>query len=36
MNISLFERMAKGGVTAHMLDTQHRMHPAIAAFPSRE
>jgi superfamily I DNA and/or RNA helicase len=35
MSISLFERMAKAGVTAHMLDTQHRMHPAIAAFPSR-
>jgi len=34
LNISLFERLANAGITAHMLDTQHRMHPAIAAFPS--
>ncbi|KOO25784.1 tRNA-splicing endonuclease positive effector [Chrysochromulina tobinii] len=32
--ISLFERMLRAGVPAYLLDTQHRMHPSLASFPS--
>ena len=34
LQISLFERMLRAGVPAYLLDTQHRMHPSLAAFPS--
>jgi DNA polymerase III delta prime subunit len=32
---SLMERLWRAGWFGHLLDTQYRMHPAIAAFPSR-
>ena len=32
---SLFERMLARGIRAYMLKVQYRMHPAIAAFPSK-
>jgi len=32
---SLFERLLRMGARCCLLDTQYRMHPAIAAFPSR-
>lgn len=32
---SLMERLWRAGWSGHLLDTQYRMHPAIAAFPSR-
>lgn len=31
---SLFARLADGGYSTHLLDTQYRMHPALSAFPS--
>ena len=34
LGTSLFERLANAGVPTHLLDTQYRMHPALAAFPS--
>ena len=34
LNQSLFERLNKCGVPAHMLTTQYRMHPVIREFPS--
>ena len=35
LTISLMERLQRGGLPSHLLDTQYRMHPAIAAFPNR-
>ncbi|CAE7931667.1 SEN1, partial [Symbiodinium sp. KB8] len=32
---SLFARLAEAGHVVHLLDTQYRMHPDIAAFPSK-
>ncbi|KAK9812656.1 hypothetical protein WJX72_001408 [[Myrmecia] bisecta] len=34
LGMSLFERLQLAGVRTLLLDTQYRMHPAIAAFPS--
>ena len=34
LNQSLFERLNKCGIPAHMLTTQYRMHPVIREFPS--
>ena len=34
--LSMFERFISLGYPMVMLDVQHRMHPALAAFPSRE
>ena len=34
LSISLFDRMLKNGMTAHMLTKQYRMHPTIREFPS--
>eukprot|EP00756_Hemistasia_phaeocysticola_P023373 Hpha_TRINITY_DN15887_c1_g5::TRINITY_DN15887_c1_g5_i1::g.189706::m.189706/K14326/UPF1, RENT1; regulator of nonsense transcripts 1 len=36
LSMSLFDRLHKAGVTAHLLDTQYRMHPALMKYPSRE
>merc|ERR1712232_1540637 len=33
---SLFERLAAQGVQTILLNTQYRMHPAIAAYPSMQ
>jgi len=33
--VSLFEHLQQGGVTPYLLDTQYRMHPALAEWPSR-
>lgn len=34
LDISLFERLQSMGLTPHLLNTQYRMHPTIAAFSS--
>lgn len=34
LRTSLFERLARSGVPVYLLDTQYRMHPAIAEYPS--
>ena len=31
---SMFERLATGLVSPHLLDTQYRMHPALSEYPS--
>ena len=36
LNRSLFERLQDMGIASIMLNTQYRMHPAIAAFPSEQ
>merc|ERR1712050_605166 len=33
---SMFERMTNLGVQPLLLDTQYRMHPALASFPSQQ
>ena len=35
LKVSMFERLQATGLVPMLLDTQYRMHPAIAAFPSR-
>ena len=34
LSVSLFERLMANGLRPYLLDTQYRMHPSIAAFPS--
>jgi superfamily I DNA and/or RNA helicase len=34
LSVSLFERLQLMGITPMLLDTQYRMHPVIAQFPS--
>ncbi|GAQ80606.1 RNA helicase nonsense mRNA reducing factor [Klebsormidium nitens] len=35
LEVSLFEELQRSGVKTFLLDTQYRMHPALAAFPSQ-
>lgn len=34
LEVSLFEQLQSNGVKTFLLDTQYRMHPELAAFPS--
>jgi superfamily I DNA and/or RNA helicase len=34
LEVSLFEQLQSNGVKTFLLDTQYRMHPQLAAFPS--
>ena len=36
LDVTLFERLAGAGLDVLLLDTQYRMHPAIAEFPSQQ